>query len=406
MNKVVTIHLRGTAFQLEEAGYEALRAYLDGAARRLEHNPDKDEIIADIEQSIADKCRAVLGSFKNVVVAPEVGQILAEMGPVEDAAAEDEARPAAAGTPAGGTPPPGGPGAEGAAAGPPPPPTARRLYKIRDGAMFAGVCNGLAAYFGIDPTIVRLAFVLLVLLWGTGLLVYLILMFILPEPQSAAETAAAYGAPFTAQEFIRRAREGYYEGMKTFGDRRAHREWRRRFKREMHGWGRRLQSEMRENASRWQQQWQQQWAPHWTPTPPPAFGLLFLLPVLAVLRGAIAVAGFFAIISLLTTHTVFGVPPPAGMPLWAALVLLLVFISLLSWPLKALRHACRWHACHGSALAPPLFWLTDFVVGVGCVVLLVWFIDRHVPQAHEALLALPGALHQLMDTVQHWWSTR
>ena len=53
MNKVITINLHGNAYQLEEAGYDSLRAYLDDAARQLEGNPDKDEIIADIEQAIA-----------------------------------------------------------------------------------------------------------------------------------------------------------------------------------------------------------------------------------------------------------------------------------------------------------------------------------------------------------------
>ena len=90
MNKVITINLNGLAFQLEEAGYEALRAYLDGAARNLGDNPDKDEIIADIEQAIADKCRVVLGAYKNVVVTQEITQIIQEMGPVQDAAAEGE----------------------------------------------------------------------------------------------------------------------------------------------------------------------------------------------------------------------------------------------------------------------------------------------------------------------------
>jgi hypothetical protein len=36
MNKVIAIHLHGTAFQLEEGGYETLRAYLDNAARQLD----------------------------------------------------------------------------------------------------------------------------------------------------------------------------------------------------------------------------------------------------------------------------------------------------------------------------------------------------------------------------------
>ena len=83
MNKVITINLNGVAYQLEEGGYDALRAYLDHAARRLEGNPDKDEIITDIEQAIADKFRALLGAHKTVVNTKEVTGVIAEMGPVE-----------------------------------------------------------------------------------------------------------------------------------------------------------------------------------------------------------------------------------------------------------------------------------------------------------------------------------
>ena len=69
MNKVITINLNGNAYQLEDRGYDALRAYLDNAARRLEGNPDKDEIVADIEQAIADKFRALLSATKTVAVS-------------------------------------------------------------------------------------------------------------------------------------------------------------------------------------------------------------------------------------------------------------------------------------------------------------------------------------------------
>ena len=403
MNKVVTIHLRGAAFQLEEAGYDALRAYLDGATRRLGGNPDRDEIIADIEQAIADKCRAVLGAYKNVVVAAEINQIIDEMGPVQDAAAEGEERPAGGADSA--------PGAGAAAADAAPPPRTRRLYKLHDGAMFAGVCNGLAVYFGIDPTIVRLLFVLLTFFWGFAILVYLILMIILPSPETTAEKAAAYGIPATAQEFIRRAREGYYEGMRTWRDRRAHREWRRRFKREMRGWGRRLRDEVRAEAyhaaaAAVPASWAPGPSPSGMPPAAPPFGLLFILPLVAILRGALAVVCFFSVISLLATRTVFGVAPPANMPLWVALVLLLVFFTIISWPLKALRHACYWHAGRAPYFVSPIFWFVDAVVGLGCAVLAIWLIDRYVPHAHEALQALPSILHHVVDTVKQWWGTR
>jgi phage shock protein C len=51
--------------------------------------------------------------------------------------------------------------------------------------MIAGVCGGLGRYLGIDPTLIRLAFVLLVLFGvGSGLLAYIIMMLIVPlEPE-------------------------------------------------------------------------------------------------------------------------------------------------------------------------------------------------------------------------------
>ena len=99
MNKVITINLNGNAYQLEEDGYEALRAYLETAAQRLGSNPDRDEIIADIEQAIADKFRGVLGPNKTVVVSKEVRDVIAQMGPVQDdsGAASESATPKAAG---------------------------------------------------------------------------------------------------------------------------------------------------------------------------------------------------------------------------------------------------------------------------------------------------------------------
>ena len=84
MNKVITINLGGTAYQLEEGGYDALRAYLETAAARLQGNPDRDEILSDVEQAIGEKFRALLNSFKTVVVEKVVAAVLAEMGPIED----------------------------------------------------------------------------------------------------------------------------------------------------------------------------------------------------------------------------------------------------------------------------------------------------------------------------------
>src|ERR1700749_5064760 len=83
MRTVITISLNGNAYQLDAGGFEAMRAYLQVAEQRLAGNPDQGEILADLEQAIADKCSRYLGSHKNVVSADEVAEVIREMGPVD-----------------------------------------------------------------------------------------------------------------------------------------------------------------------------------------------------------------------------------------------------------------------------------------------------------------------------------
>jgi len=387
MNKVIIINLNGNAYQLEEAGYEALRAYLDTAAGRLAGNPDRDEIIADIEQAIADKFRALMGASKTVVSAREVEGVIAEMGPVEDASDGPAAGAKGAGEAA-----QAAPGA-GAAPGP-----ARRLYRIHDGAMLAGVCNGLAAYFNIDAAIVRIAFVVLCLVYGAGALLYLIMAVIIPSAVTSTEKAAAHGAPFTAQEFIRRAREGYYEGMRRFGDRRARREWKRRFRQEMRGWRQDFQREVHENAYQCAQNWRRHWEGH----PFPVLGWWIGVPVLRILSTLVSLLCLFALVSVLATGAVFGVLLPAAVPVWAALIILIVLFQIVALPLRLMRHAIYYGSGYNPVCAGWLhFWNT--VAALGFIVVVLWFAHRHSVQVHDALRDLPHEIHRGVDAVREWW---
>ncbi len=56
-----------------------------------------------------------------------------------------------------------------------------RLVRSESERMIAGVCGGLAAYLGVDPVLVRLAFLLLIPAGGVGVPLYLIMMIIVPE---------------------------------------------------------------------------------------------------------------------------------------------------------------------------------------------------------------------------------
>ena len=397
MNRVITINLNGNAYQLEESGYEALRAYLDHAARRLEGNPDKDEIIADIEQAIAEKFRAVLGVNKTVVITREVTEVIGAMGPVEDSSTEGKSVEATGQPQATGAKASERSNTTGAAENGPQ--GVRRLYRIYpEGAMLSGVCNGLAGYLNVDATLIRVGFVLLTLLWGLGVLLYLLMVVIVPIAVTPAEKSAAAGAAATAQEFIRRAKAGYY-GMKTFHDKHAHREWKRKFKQEMRGWKHNFQREMYDGTYNWRQ--------HWAPQsgqPHPKFwvGMGFTLMILKWVRLLFLFLGIYAVYSLATKGGVFGVLLPAGIPLWVGIVAIIVIYQLLTLPLKALQFSCYYHGMPPHACAPWLAGPFAGLIWLGFLVAVIWLADHYVPQFHEALKPLPPLLHQAVDAVQRW----
>ena len=384
MNKVITINLDGNAYQLEEGGYDALRAYLETAAARLSGNPDRDEIISDIERAIAEKFRALLASHKTVVVAKEVAAVLAEMGPIEaepgEVAASGTSRTSTPGSASGQKT-----AGEERAAGQGGPP--RRLYRIYEGAMISGVCNGIAAYVNIDPTLVRIAFVVLTFFWGTGLLVYVVMAFLVPEARSPEEKASASGFPATAQEFIRRAKEGYYEAMKGFPDRKARREWKRQFKREM-----------RAHADQWRYNWHSYWAEH-APIHP---GMGFALPFLSLLQGAATVLWICALISLLATGTVFGLVLPANVPVWVAALLLLIAYGIVVGPLKFARRACYWGMGRPRWVCSSVF-LLDTMVWVAVVAALLWLAAHYSPELRDAIHSIPALAHQAAEDIRTWW---
>ena len=57
----------------------------------------------------------------------------------------------------------------------------KRLYKIEEGKKISGVCGGIAEYFDIDPVLVRVLWAVISLWWGTGIILYIIFAFVLPD---------------------------------------------------------------------------------------------------------------------------------------------------------------------------------------------------------------------------------
>ncbi len=60
----------------------------------------------------------------------------------------------------------------------------KKLYKMGEGKMLDGVCGGIANYFDVDPTVIRLAWVLFCAMGGSGIIAYIICAIIMPrEPE-------------------------------------------------------------------------------------------------------------------------------------------------------------------------------------------------------------------------------
>ena len=174
MKSAISVELDGTLFTCDEAAYAALRSYLDRAGARLGSHPDRAEVIAGLERSIAVRLRQRAATRGGVTI--DEGTMLAalkDVGRVEGPALDGSASSAEGGYSA---------------------PRTRKLYRLRQGNWFGGVCAGIAAYAGIDPVIVRLVFILAaVFSGGIVILVYFVLMFVMPIAVTDGETADAHG---------------------------------------------------------------------------------------------------------------------------------------------------------------------------------------------------------------------
>ena len=66
----------------------------------------------------------------------------------------------------------------------------KKLYRSKKDEMIGGVCAGIAHYFNIDPTLVRLAFAAILLIFGSGILAYIACLIIIPrEPDGYVHNA-------------------------------------------------------------------------------------------------------------------------------------------------------------------------------------------------------------------------
>src|SRR5690606_12371449 len=95
----------------------------------------------------------------------------------------------------------------------------RRLYRDRENGYIGGVCAGLAGYFNIDPTIIRLLWAGAFFIGGVGLFLYIILWAIIPKASSSIDRLKMQGKPInvdTVKEEVERAAQNVSEKSRHF----------------------------------------------------------------------------------------------------------------------------------------------------------------------------------------------
>ena len=378
MRPVISVSLNGRAYQLEDDAHAALAGYLDCASRALAGNPDQAEILADLEQAIADKLQRCLGPHKTVVSRLEIEQVIQEMGPVDcgpgGGAPHEGVRADAA------SPGSRGAGAAAAQAGTAAP---KRLYQISDGALVSGICKGVAVYLDVDVTLVRVLFVIAaVLTGGLAILAYILMMFIVPYANTPEEQAAARGLPFNARVLVEQAKlkaaqlaDVAAQAAMNNHSREARAQWK---------------AEWRNARAQWRQDWRRtraQWrAQRWTgaatgpvPTaPPPVPPLAHLIcglvwAAMGLLAALVTLVWLFALFSLVTTGALFGWMP-FHLPLWAAIIAIVLIYQAVVWPLRAARHGMV-PRVHGYAY--PWHSFLDGLVGLLVLLLVLWYFTHH-----------------------------
>ena len=196
MDKTKNISLGGFSFLIEENAYTALSQYLAEVRQHLQHNSDRDEIIFDVEQRMAELLKDRTAN-REVIMHQDVLYLIEVLGKPEQYVEDEEADKATNAAPE----------ATAKAFS-----TNKPLYRDIDNRKIGGVLSGLAHYFNISPTMLRIAFAVCLILsfvvsyrwiflfngvsWAI-IILYILLWMIVPAAVTTAQKLEMQGAAVT-----------------------------------------------------------------------------------------------------------------------------------------------------------------------------------------------------------------
>lgn len=232
MKKTLTVNLGGTVFQIDEDAYILLDNYLNNLRFHFRNEEGSDEIVRDMEMRISELFTEGLEGGQQVITIDNVEAVIARMGRPEQLDNDDTSGYTTSNTSSYTS----GNGIQeettGGRAGTSQANSSqngnarrnefeektsqtgevkKRLFRDVDHSVLGGVLSGIAAYFGWDPTAVRIIYILLGFLpSGPSLLIiYLLLLFIIPPARTATEKLQMRGEPVNMENIGKTVTGGF-----------------------------------------------------------------------------------------------------------------------------------------------------------------------------------------------------
>ncbi len=181
MKKTLTVNLNSIVFHIDDDAFDMLQRYLHEIADHFQSEDEKKEIMADIEARIAELFSEKLQKNKNVVTLSDVEEIIEIMGKPSQYTDEEEEAPKAQKDDKKQQ-------------------KSRRFYRDPENSILGGIAGGLAAYFNIDVTWIRIILVVLVFL-GVGFIIpiYIVVWFVAPAAVTASQRLEMQGEDVTVE---------------------------------------------------------------------------------------------------------------------------------------------------------------------------------------------------------------
>ncbi len=174
MKKSIRINISGYIFNIDEDAYQQLSVWLHAVGKQFEQDENADEIVADIESRVSELFSEQISNEKQAITCKDVAKVIEIMGKPEDFSMDLEDEPQQVNS-------------EAKNSFAPKEKVQKSLFRDADERLLGGVCAGLGNYFGVNINLIRALFLIAVIFFGTGTLIYILLWVVMDEAVSTSD---------------------------------------------------------------------------------------------------------------------------------------------------------------------------------------------------------------------------